>query len=259
MNKLDAVAVKNAYDSYFFFNNERTLSTAVPSQLQIVDEESFTAYIDPTRRYDNQINIRATQKKSPLIGELLEYYSDDMPPKIRIDSDVAPSFCHTLPKYKYEVSYTQEFMFMTQADYMHRQLDGQVVVEVWEEDRADDFLNLLKTSGMNCEEQVWQAKRKYYCTQTFRCYVAFINNAPCAWATTFLDGNLATLANAYTQEQYRNQGCQTALLQARIVDAFESGIQYLLTDVLINTPSRRNCKSAGFSTINLCDVWEKQR
>ena len=49
--------VKNVYSSYFQFNNERTLSTDVKSELFTSEFEGCSVFIDKTRKYDNQIII----------------------------------------------------------------------------------------------------------------------------------------------------------------------------------------------------------
>ncbi|WP_407641485.1 GNAT family N-acetyltransferase [Alginatibacterium sediminis] len=131
-------------------------------------------------------------------------------------------------------------------------------VERWSHDNVDEFLALLKTSGLECSDEIWEKKRSLYCTNTFRSYVAKINGKPCAWATSFIESECVILANAYTQERYRSKGCQTALLRARIEDAISLGIKLILTYVMPNSTSSKNCKSVGFSSVGVRSVWCKE-
>ncbi len=49
--------VKDVYRSYFQFNNERTLSTDLESELFSIVFEGCSVFVDKTRKYDNQIFI----------------------------------------------------------------------------------------------------------------------------------------------------------------------------------------------------------
>ena len=122
---------------------------------------------------------------------------------------------------------------------VHRNRLELPTVERWGADRADDFLQLLMTSGVTCDPAVWSDRRRHYCTETFRAYVASIDGAPRAWATLFVSGKAGYLANAYTQENCRGLGCQTALLHARQLDAAALGVDWLMTDVEHGSSSHR--------------------
>ncbi|WP_406828809.1 GNAT family N-acetyltransferase [Vibrio cholerae] len=155
-------------------------------------------------------------------------------------------------------AYEHEFLELRAVNYVaHEEVSEEVTVERWTHDNVDAFLTLLKTSGLECSDEIWDKKRSFYCTDTFRCYVAKINGEPCAWATSFVENEYAILANAYTQENYRSKGCQTALLRARISDAMSLGVQVLLTDVMPSSISSKNCKSVGFNSVGVRSVWCK--
>ncbi|ROS04983.1 hypothetical protein EDC56_0501 [Sinobacterium caligoides] len=249
--------LRNAYTSYFRFNNARTLSTNLPSELKIADLPELTSYIDPTRRYDNQLIIHRSSAAAQ-IEDILECYHEDTPPEISVEPDaVAYNLSKVLIGCEYRPSYSHEFLVMDIGTYSPVGFKDGVRVEMLSVERADEFLALLKTSGLSCSDETWQAKRHLYCTEVFRCFVAFVGDIPCAWATSFIDEKTATLANAYTQEKYRGRGCQTALLHARIQDAEKLGVGYLLTDVMPKTVSASNCKAVGFLTETIRTVWEK--
>ncbi|WP_197477788.1 MULTISPECIES: hypothetical protein [unclassified Marinomonas] len=48
---------RDAYSRYFRFNNKRSLSTMLPSELAVLESSGLLAYIDKTREFDNQILI----------------------------------------------------------------------------------------------------------------------------------------------------------------------------------------------------------
>ncbi|MBF4328650.1 N-acetyltransferase, partial [Vibrio anguillarum] len=76
--------VKGVYSSYFQFNNERTLSTDVKSELFSSEFEGCSVFIDKTRKYDNQIIIHGVCT----IGDLeshLGLYKHDFSPEISIE------------------------------------------------------------------------------------------------------------------------------------------------------------------------------
>lgn len=251
-------AVQDAYNSYFRFNNQRTLSTGVPSELSVTEVSGFSIFVDKTRRYDNQIIIHDI-----CVTEILEKYlalfHGSFSPEIAIEPQAnTPKLQSWLSSREFAPVYEHEFLELEVSNYAaSKDISERVSIERWGQNNVDDFLALLKTSGLECTEEIWEKKRSLYCTDKFRCYVAKINGKACAWATSFIDNEYAILANAYTQESYRSNGCQTALLKARIEEAISLGIKVVLTDVMPNSTSGKNCKSVGFSSVGVRSVWSK--
>lgn len=250
--------VKGVYSSYFQFNNERTLSTDVKSELFSSEFEGCSVFIDKTRKYDNQIIIHGVCTVGDLESHL-GLYKHDFSPEISIEPQAITNELKVwLSSREFVPAYEHEFLELRAVNYVaHEEVSEEVTVERWTHDNVDAFLTLLKTSGLECSDEIWDKKRSFYCTDTFRCYVAKINGEPCAWATSFVENEYAILANAYTQENYRSKGCQTALLRARISDAMSLGVQVLLTDVMPSSISSKNCKSVGFNSVGVRSVWCK--
>lgn len=73
-----------------------------------------------------------------------------------------------------------------------------VRVQGWSSDRADDFPDLLESTGVELTAEVRDARRSYYCTDRFRPFVAEVDRHACGSATSFVDGETAYLANAFT-------------------------------------------------------------
>lgn len=256
-------AVKDVYDAYFYFNNERTLSTDLASELMSIEDDGFTVFIDKTRKYDNQILIDGVCNFASLEADL-KLFGYGISPEISIAPNALTTELKSwLSKHQFVPAFEHEFLELSAEDYVEKPSPepssdvDKVTVERWTQDNADEFLALLKTSGLECSDQIWQQKRALYCTDTFRCYVAKIQGKPCAWATSFINNEHVILANAYTQESYRSNGCQTALLRSRIEDAIALGAKVLLTDVMPNSTSSKNCKSIGFRSVGVRSVWCK--
>lgn len=250
--------VQDVYTSYFRFNNKRTLSTELPSELLIYEANGCSIFVDKTRRYDNQIVIRDAFKAAELERHL-QLFHNKCSPEISIEPQAnTPELQTWLSSRGFAPVYEHEFLELQASNYVaSEKAQGLMTIERWGQSNVDDFLALLKTSGVVFTTDVWEKKRSFYCTDTFRCYVATMNGVPCAWATSFIENKYAIFANAYTQEEHRSKGCQTALLRARTEDAMSLGIEMLLTDVMPGSTSSNNCKSVGFCSIGIRSVWEK--
>ncbi len=248
--------VKDVYNSYFYFNNQRTLSTDLASELCSVEAEGCSVFVDKTRKYDNQIIIHGVCSTA-VLEKQLKLFEDGCSPEICVEPQAKTKDLATwLSSHEFVPVYEHEFLELQVSNYVASgDVSNPVSVERWTHEDADKFLALLKTSGLECSDQIWKNKRSLYCTDTFRCYVAKMEGKPCAWATSFIHGEYAILANAYTQEGYRSKGCQTALQRARIEDAISLGIKLALTDVMPNSTSSSNCKSVGFRSVGVRSVW----
>ncbi len=250
--------VQEVYNAYFRFNNKRTLSTDLPSELSITHSDSCSVFVDKTRKYDNQIVIHDICNLKNLEA-LLKRYHNDYPPHIHVEPLAnSHELCTWLSSHGFVQIYQHEFLQLPSSNYVALQNSSEsITIERWGQSNVDNFLALLKTSGLECPDDIWLKKRSLYCTDIFRCYIAKINNQACAWATSFIEGEYAILANAYTQESYRSRGCQTALLNARAEDAINLGVKVLLTDVIPESTSSKNCHSVGFSSVGIRSVWGK--
>ncbi|UAB69030.1 GNAT family N-acetyltransferase [Vibrio sp. SCSIO 43132] len=250
--------VKDVYNSYFHFSNERTLSTDLASELFTVEAGGCAVYVDKTRKYDNQIIIHGACSSEALESHLM-LFEDSFSPEISIEPQAITNELKSwLSNRGFAPVFEHEFLELRASNYaVSTDVSDQVSVERWDYNKVDEFLALLKTSGLKCTNEIWGKKRSLYCSDTFRCYVAKIDGKPCAWATSFIENEYAILANAYTQEIYRSNGCQTALLRARIEDAISLGAEVILTDVMPSSTSSKNCKSVGFSSVGIRSVWCK--
>ena len=169
--------------------------------------------------------------------------------------DLTDSLKTYLTSLGFELVETLNFLSIQCADI--QQTIPKIKVERLQPKHANIFLDLLKTSGLQCTDDIWQLKQQHYCTERFRCFIAKIDGQPRALATTFIDEQYGLLANAFTPADFQNIGCQTALLTARLQDAKSLGLSTLIVDVIPNTTSERNCLKLGFQPLETRYIWQK--
>ena len=82
-------------------------------------------------------------------------------------------------------------------------------------------------------------------TPGWNLYVATVSGEPAAVAALFIHDNVGFLAMAGTLQQYRGQGCQTALIQQRLADAFQNNCQLVTSVVDLGSTAQHNMERAG--------------
>ncbi len=87
-------------------------------------------------------------------------------------------------------------------------------------------------------------------------YIAFADGVPAGGAALFIDGVVATLAGAATQDRFRGRGIQTALLRHRIKDAAELGAEIVVSRCAMGSKSERNLRRAELRLAYHKSVWE---
>jgi GNAT superfamily N-acetyltransferase len=92
------------------------------------------------------------------------------------------------------------------------------------------------------------------------CFLARLDGQPAACGVLFVDGATAWLGIAFTREQFRRRGAQSALLAARITRAHELGATLLAVETGERLPDRQsssyeNILRAGFREAYLRANW----
>jgi GNAT superfamily N-acetyltransferase len=90
---------------------------------------------------------------------------------------------------------------------------------------------------------------------TLRCYLARVDGEPAAAAMLAVDGDVAYLANASALPAFRNRGCHSALIAARLRDAAELGCREVLGLAALASTSHRNMERAGLHTLVTVGTW----
>lgn len=243
--------------SHTAYNARRTLRNANPSQFEIANFNGLKLLKDSEIAFANQIWGLSDQTIGFLPQAMQIYDQLKMSPYLDVAAaNLSAALKTQLLDMNFEMIEELNFLSIKLAEIEVK--SPQINVEFMQPSGADDFLKLLKTSGMQTTNEIWQLKNHLYCTDKFRCFMAKLDGVPRAMATTYVDGKYGFLANAYTQADFQNQGCQTALLQARIIDAKQLGLGELLVDVVPNTSSERNCLKAGFKPLATRYIWQKK-
>lgn len=239
------------------YSAQRTLRNATLSDFKTSNYNGLQLLIDKNIGFANQIWGVNEQTIFHLPKALGVYEALSMAPELDIiNSNLTAETITKLTSFGFEK--TEELNFLSTNMQSYTPINPVVKVTRLHNNNAEMFLKLLETSGMKTTQEIWQLKKHLYCTDTFRCFVAVHNNKPCALATSFVDGDFALLANAYTHTDFQNKGCQMALLQARLNDAKQLGLKQLIVDVEPNTTSERNCVRAGFKPLNSRSIWQKK-
>jgi GNAT superfamily N-acetyltransferase len=97
----------------------------------------------------------------------------------------------------------------------------------------------------------------------WRCYVARVDGKAQACAAMVIEDGIAEFGIAATLEEARGRGCQTALLQRRILDAAEAGCHTLFVETGERVPDRpsgsyRNILKAGFEEAYVRPNWQRR-
>lgn len=125
-------------------------------------------------------------------------------------------------------------------------------------DQRDYFFDLLELSGAKFPTQKRSVVERFYCTERFRCFVAYDSqDRPAGWATIYIDRGTAFLANAFTFEEFRGRGFHSALLSTRLELARSLKLEHAFTDVEPASQSHRNCLRLGFSLLSVNSIWRR--
>jgi hypothetical protein len=240
---------------YTRFNAARTLLTPLPSELRVERFDGLIALVDPARRrpgYPNRILGLTPESLPALDSALAAYERDGLVPEIQISSH--PTVEVRLVELGFHPLHTLAYLV---REPVLLPAPG-LMVERWGHERADDFLDLLRHAGVELTDELRALRREHYCTEKFRAHVAHVNGVPSAWATLFAWEKLGFFANAFTLEEARGRGCQTALLVARLRDAHDLGLETVVTDLVRDSTSHRNVERAGFRLQHVETVWQRQ-
>jgi len=145
------------------------------------------------------------------------------------------------------------------AEPKHQSPASRRVVRL-KEDQADEFLDLIESTGVIFPDGSRAKNRHHYGTETFRCYVGYNDrDEAAAIATMYVStkSNTGFLANTYTYPEFRRQGFHSSLLVARIHEAADLGLNLVFTDVEPASQSQRNCEHTGFKILTASAIWEK--
>lgn len=88
-----------------------------------------------------------------------------------------------------------------------------------------------------------------------RCHLARIDGEPAAAAIFTVADGLGYLANASALPAYRNRGCHSALLAARLRDAADAQCELVIALAAVGSTSHRNMERSGLRTLVTVTQW----
>lgn len=247
--------------NYWQLNAQRSLASAPDSQFEIAKFGDTLAISDPSRAahpFYNRVLGLAAADAGELKSILAHYKNRKCKPHFDLGADaIVPELISSLVERGFEPSEALHYLSTTPGSQAPKNRNPAIRVERWNTTRADEFRALLASSGVECDDAIWQQRRKHYCTDVFRVFVAHIDDSPRAWATLFADHDTRCgyLANAFTMPKSRDQSCHLALLEARLLDARELRLKAAYTDVIEDTVSVRNCRRAGMKPECVLTLW----
>jgi len=240
-----SLAALEALDlAYARFNAQRSLRPRDP-ELTVTEVGELRVLHDPSRPDDETYNrvLGLDAARLDRLDQALEVFADT-PPQVDVAVDrMDPALCAALVERGLSPARTLVWMW-ARPEAMQQEASAAIEVERID-GQADLLLDLIGRLGKPVEPVVRERRRRYFCTDTFRAFVARIDGEPAGWATLWVDGDRAILGNADTFEAYRRRGVQSALIRARARDAAAQGLSWVVADTLPETSSHRNALRAG--------------
>ncbi|MCJ8323184.1 MAG: GNAT family N-acetyltransferase [Rhizobiales bacterium] len=244
--------------NHIAFNAKRTLRTANSSQFELVHMHGLSLLKDAAIGFANQIWGINQQTIAHLPAALAVYANINQSPELDINqTDLTAKIGAQLASLNFEMVELLNFLSLECQAIPAPAVNSDIHVTRLMPSDADLFLALLETSGMQTNAEIWNLKKHLYCTDVFRCFVAKVDGVACGLATLYIDNQFGLLANAFVQPKFRNLGCQSVLLNARLQDAKKSGLKQLIVDVVPNSSSERNCVKFGFKAYETRFIWRK--
>lgn len=246
---------------YACFNRRRTLRDATEGMPSIQADSHLIQIKDPTAPLDTYVNrlIVADPFEAEALLEISRQYDaqnlahsiDVLPHVLTLELSAA------LIQGGFAPSRELLFLHRKAEPTPHRPAAGISIKRIGSGE-GPLFLNAVMASiGRALAPAVMAAKRHFYESSSFICYLAYCEDELAGLATLYHKGDRAWMANAFTFESFRGRGVQSALIQSRIQDAAALGVETLLTDVEFLTASYRNLQRLGFGFHYAATSWER--
>jgi len=242
--------------AYARFNAVRSLRPHDP-ELRVTENEGMTVLHDPSRPQDETYNrvVGLTQAHLPLLAEVLTSFGE-VTAQVDVPVDrMTPEVCDALSEHRLRPVQSVVWLWADPAAMDHAQVEGVSVRRL--EGEAGLLLDLIGSISTPIGDEVRAQRAGFYCTQTFRAYLASVDSEPAGWATLWVDRGVGILGNADTLPEFRRRGVQSALYRARARDAATLELPWVVTDVAPETSSHRNALRAGMQR-RTTNVWWRQ-
>ena len=248
------VALETAYN---VFNAHRTLADARTTGIRVARLGGAVQVLDPVRptrlscnrvfalRGDHASLVPALVEQFDSIGTLGRFDVDDACAHSPLTEALAQA----------GFSPGERIVWLSRVPHDPAEPPGAPAVRQWHQERSMGFLQLLQQAEGEVHPDICALRASYYCTPTFRTWVATIDGHPASWGTTFVHGSHGLLGNATTLPPWRRRGAHQATLRARLRDAHTLGLERVFIDVGEGGESLQNCLRAGFEVVTRRTFW----
>jgi hypothetical protein len=131
-----------------------------------------------------------------------------------------------------------------------------VTIREYPPDRLDEFARVsAQIDGVPEDDLPLWADIIQHQFRGWRCYLAFVGGRPASHGVLRIHSHSAVAMYAATLPEFRNFGCQTALLRQRIYDAALSECDLMSCSSYPTTISQRNQERAGFRVAYTKAIW----
>jgi GNAT superfamily N-acetyltransferase len=246
---------------YACFNRRRTLRDATEGMPSIHADSHLIQIKDPTVPLDTYVNrlIVADPAASKALPEISrQYEAQGLAHAIDVLPHVlTPELSAELIRGGFTPVRELLFLHMKPEAILPTPAVGISIKRIGSGEGPIFLDTVIASIGRTIAPAVLAAKRHFYESPSFICYLAYCDDKLAGLATLYHKGDRAWMANAFTFESFRGRGVQSALIQRRIQDAAALGVATLLTDVEFLTASYRNLQRLGFGFHYAATSWER--
>lgn len=240
---LDAIEALDV--AYARFNAWRSLRARDP-ELKVHEVGGLSVLVDASRPTDETYNrvVGLTQERSSALDEALAWFVA-VPPQVDVAVDrMDPLLSGALTERGLAPAQTLVWLWGEPPKLAQAPVEGVVVRRLVGE--PERLLDLIATTAPEPFSALVREKRApYYCTDTFRAYLATVDGEDAGWATLFCHEGRGILGNAFVRGPFRRRGVHRALHAARARDAAALGLEWVVVDVMPESASHRNALRAG--------------
>lgn len=155
----------------------------------------------------------------------------------------------------------EQLVFMAKTVKPTTEPESELKIERVSEADAQAYVRLIMASngGMDISDAVIERKAAYFYRADFINYVVYCDGQAAGLGSLFVSGDKGYIANDFTFEAFRGRGCQTALINHRLHEAWQLGLTEVYTDVEFGSASHDNMLRLGFETVFLNTFFMKIR
>lgn len=201
-----------------------------------------------------------TEEETGRVAEIVAWFRER---QVRMWFDIVPPLVSqgTLRVLESEGLYLSRFTDIVYAEPVsfQSQYGGDLSIQQIESGQSfGDFAQVLSLAfeiPMEIVDQTEHFTQIEYSHPHWRRYLAFVDGRPASLACVFTGEQATSIAVMGTVPEYRNRGCQSALIRQCIADAAEAGSDLVVSQTGSGSTSERNMIRAGFQVAYTKMLW----